>query len=237
MKAVLLAAGLGTRLRPITLTTPKCLIPFEGIPLLEIWLRQLESAGIEEALINLHHLPDQVQQFVDQRKGIIEIHTAYEPNLLGSLGSLLYNRKFYQNEDSIFVGYADNLVSAVQEKLITDHSGHEFPVTMAVFETSQPEQCGIVEIDERNVVRGFVEKPEKPTINLANAGLYVIDTSILTEFETSGEELLDIGFDLLPKLINQMVAIKYDGYIQDVGNLERYKGAQEYFRERHDEFF
>ena len=236
MKAVLLAAGLGTRLRPITLTTPKCLVPFDDIPLLEIWLRQFEAAGISEVLVNLHHFPEQVQAFVDGRRGRIRVSTVLEETLLGSLGTLVNNRKFYENEDELFVAYADNLVAARQANLVEVHSRHDLPLTMAVFQTNTPSQCGIVESDEHGVVHSFVEKPEHPASDLANGGLYVLDTSILLDIEDDGTRPLDIGFHLLPKLIGRMVAVPYGGYLQDVGTLERYESAQRYFREHHGEF-
>jgi mannose-1-phosphate guanylyltransferase len=90
MKAIILAAGLGTRLRPITSTTPKCLVPINGVPLLELWLRDCERAGVEAVLVNTHHLAERVEEFVAARRGI-PVTLAYEPTLLGSAGTIAAN--------------------------------------------------------------------------------------------------------------------------------------------------
>jgi mannose-1-phosphate guanylyltransferase len=93
MKAVILAAGLGTRLRPITSATPKCLVPINGVPLLELWLRDCERAGVEAVLVNTHHLAERVEEFVAARRGI-PVTLAYEPTLLGSAGTIAANWDF-----------------------------------------------------------------------------------------------------------------------------------------------
>ena len=111
MKAIILAAGLGTRLRPITETTPKCLVPINGVPLLELWLRQCERAGIDAVLVNTHHLAERVEEFVAARRGM-PVTLAYEPSLLGSAGTIATNWNFVDSDDSFLVVYADNLTTS-----------------------------------------------------------------------------------------------------------------------------
>ena len=97
LRALLLAAGLGTRLRPFTLHTPKCLMPIGSEPLLGRWLRQLEAADCESVLINTHYLADQVELFLEQRAPTtMRVQTRYEPELLGTAGTLLTNRSFFE---------------------------------------------------------------------------------------------------------------------------------------------
>ena len=82
LRALLLAAGLGTRLRPITMRTPKCLVPISGEPLLGLWLKKLEEAGCEDVLINTHYLAEQVDDFIKNRKSsAMTIQTVHEPEL------------------------------------------------------------------------------------------------------------------------------------------------------------
>ena len=91
MKAFLLAAGVGSRLRPITDTTPKCMVVVGGQPLLDIWLDAFDRAGVDEVLVNLHHLPDVVRNHLKARAGSQRppaVPTALEPELLGSAGTL-----------------------------------------------------------------------------------------------------------------------------------------------------
>ena len=93
MKAFLLAAGIGSRLRPITDTTPKCMVPIGGRPLLDIWLDAFGEAGIDEVLVNLHHLPHAVTEHLAFRTGIAQgPRRVFEPELLGSAGTLVANR-------------------------------------------------------------------------------------------------------------------------------------------------
>ena len=88
MKAFLLAAGLGSRLRPLTDRTPKCLLPIGGRPMLQIWLEQMGSWGVTDVLVNTHHLWEQVEAFASTWRGKAKLHLAHEPDLLGSAGTL-----------------------------------------------------------------------------------------------------------------------------------------------------
>ena len=94
MKAYLLAAGLGTRLKPLTDHIPKCLVPINGQPLLGIWFELCARHGISEVLVNLHHLPDAVRAFVAAYRGPLSIVTVFEPSLLGSAGTVASQRDF-----------------------------------------------------------------------------------------------------------------------------------------------
>jgi mannose-1-phosphate guanylyltransferase len=109
VKAFLLAAGLGTRLRPLTNTRPKCMLDIDERPLLDIWLGSLAAAGVEEVLVNTHYLPDIVTRHVARRRQPPVVHTVFEPDLLGSAGTLLANRQWVQDEEMFLACYADNL--------------------------------------------------------------------------------------------------------------------------------
>src|SRR6516225_819460 len=109
MKAFLLAAGIGSRLRPVTDTIPKCMVPIDGQPLLDIWLDAFRQAGVTEVLINLHHLPDIVRAHVRERAGGPEVRLVFEPDLLGSAGTLVANREWVQEEEVFLACNADCL--------------------------------------------------------------------------------------------------------------------------------
>ena len=101
-KALLLAAGLGTRLRPITINTPKCLVKIGNLPLLEIWLTKLKNAGCESVLINTHYLSDQIDNFLQNKRfGDMKITTSYEPVLLGTAGTLINNSDFFKSSSCL----------------------------------------------------------------------------------------------------------------------------------------
>ena len=91
MRAILLAAGYGTRLRPLTNTIPKCLVPIKGVPLLQIWLERLTNAGIGPFLINTHYLPKEVEGFAESSRYRDQVTLVHEPELLGTAGTLIAN--------------------------------------------------------------------------------------------------------------------------------------------------
>ncbi|HET6934161.1 MAG TPA: sugar phosphate nucleotidyltransferase, partial [Candidatus Angelobacter sp.] len=105
MKAFILAAGSGTRLRPLTETTPKCLLPIQGVPLLQIWLENCHQAGIDEVLVNVHSLPEKIREFAAGQRSGVRLHIAEEEQLLGSAGTLFENRDFVAGEQAFFVLY------------------------------------------------------------------------------------------------------------------------------------
>ena len=233
MKAFLLAAGLGTRLKPYTLTQPKCLIPIHGRPLLGIWLDLLCRSGVDEVLINTHHHADQVNDFVKtvQARLPMRISTVYEPQLLGSAGTLQQNADFAANEKNFIIAYADNLTDLNLRKMIDFHEnirsmGGIF--TMGLFHAPDPWRRGIAALDRENRIIGFEEKPKAPQSNLANAGVYVADGEIfsyLGEMTSQNDGVLDIAMDLIPRLMGKMFGIVVEGYLQDIGTPETYRQA------------
>ena len=141
MKAFLLAAGLGTRLRPLTERVPKCLLPINGKPILEIWLEKLFRHGVEEVLINTHHLADQVEEFVrknQDRKDWPVIHLFFEANLLGSGGTVWEKKDFVGNDRDFLIVYADNLTVMDIGNMMEYHQETGAILTMGLFESTRP---------------------------------------------------------------------------------------------------
>ena len=108
MKALLLSAGIGSRLRPLTLETPKCLVPVNNKPLLQYWLEQLEKIGIKEFIINTHYLHNQVEDFIKKSKFSKKISMIYEDQLLGTGGTIKKNAKVFEGNKFLLI-HADNL--------------------------------------------------------------------------------------------------------------------------------
>ena len=234
MKAFLLAAGLGSRLNPLTDGTPKCLLPIGRQPLLEIWLGHLVRFGVEEVLINTHHHARQVEAFAARWDGGLKIKLVHEPTLLGSGGTIWENRNFIEDDDDFFVIYADNLTDVNLGDLAKYHRKHDGILTMGLCESSTPEACGIVEIesgDGRNeLITGFEEKPSEPKGNLANAGIYVVNRQIFDEFSLEAGLLeipLDFGHHFLPLLLGRMYGYLINGLFIDIGTIDNYELAQQ----------
>jgi mannose-1-phosphate guanylyltransferase len=226
MKAFLLAAGVGSRLGELTQKTPKCLLPIGGRPLLDYWFDALIEAGVSDVLINLHHLPEQVEAYLASRSGGPVVRTFYEPVLLGSAGTLRSAWDFVQQDENFLIIYADNFARVDLRRVIRFHEQKKHPVlTLVAYPTDEPQRCGILELDGDGRVVSFEEKPQQPKSNLANAGLHVANRK-LWEFLPE-KSPADLGFDVLPKLVGQMYGYVTDEYIQDIGTPQTYARVQQ----------
>ena len=225
MKAFLLAAGVGSRLRPITDTTPKCMLAIDERPLLDIWLDAFNSAGVDEVLVNLHHLPDVVRRHVAARTAPPAVRTVFEPDLLGSAGTLAANRQWVDSEEMFLACYADNLTNFDLRSLVDAHMSSNVIATLTVFHSDRPSAGGVVELDAAGTVIGFEEKPSEPVSDLTNAGMYAFHPSVLDEI--NGMPPRDIGYDLLPQLVGRARAVLVEGYFRDVGTPDAYRRARE----------
>ena len=156
MRALLLAAGLGTRLRPLTNYLPKCLVPIHDRPLLDYWLETLVNGGVSEILINTHYFAPLVVEFLKRSEWTHRVTVVHAEHLLGTGGTVLKNRSFFQNE-AFLIAHADNLTIFDMPAFATHHTCRpvDTELTMMVFETPDPQSCGIVELDERGAVKAL----------------------------------------------------------------------------------
>ncbi len=225
MKAFLLAAGHGTRLRPITNSIPKCLVPIRGIPLLGIWLELCRYHGIDEVLINLHSHARTVSEFVTSNSNGVKVQLSHEPTLLGSAGTLLANRDWVASEPCFWVFYADVLTTTNLSRMMDLHRQHEGAATLGVYEVTDPSRCGIAVVDESGIIQQFKEKPRILLGNLAFAGILIANPELLDVIPPY--EPADLGFDVLPRLAGRMFAYTISDYLLDIGTMENYKAAQD----------
>ena len=255
MKAFLLSAGLGTRLRPLTDEIPKCLLVIGGKPLLQIWMELMGRHGVSEVLVNTHWHAEKVESFVNsysllvngltQRRkdakaykeritnqqitnNFLKVRIFYEETLLGSAGTLWANRGWIEDGEPFFILYGDNLTNVDLGKMWRFHKGHGLPFTLGVFKAERPETCGIAEVDGDGVVTGFVEKPDEPKSDLAAAGVYVADSRIFDFYpeDTEVRKPLDLGFDVIPNLVGKMKAYVIDEFLMDIGTADSYEKAK-----------
>jgi mannose-1-phosphate guanylyltransferase len=224
VKAFLLAAGVGSRLRPITDTIPKCMVTIDGRPMLDIWLDALERAGVDEVLVNLHHLPDVVRRHLDDRAGPPAVSVFFEPELLGSAGTLAANRAWIGTDEMFLACYADNLTDFDLRSLVMAHEGQDAVATLAVFHSEHPSTGGVVEVDRSGTMTSFTEKPRNPISDLVNAGMYAFHPSVLDEIGDPPPR--DIGYHLLPRLIGRAKIVPVKGYLRDIGTMAAYQQAQ-----------
>jgi mannose-1-phosphate guanylyltransferase len=230
MKALLLAAGLGTRLRPITNTTPKCLVRIHDKPLLDYWFDLLFSAGIERALVNTHWLAEEVEKHVAGSRWQNRVDTVYEPELLGTGGTVVANRAYFAGKDFL-LAHADNLTEFDVPAFIEAHRKRPrgCVMTMLTFQTDDPRSCGILTLDEQGVVQEFHEKVENPPGNLANAAVYIVGSEIVDLAVSLNKPFVDLSTEVIPQFLGRIFAVETQGYHRDIGNLKALERAEAEF--------
>ena len=232
LRALLLAAGLGTRLRPITLNTPKCLVPIGGEPLLGIWLKKLEEAGCEAVLINTHYLAKQVDAFVKNRKNsTMTVQTVHEPELLGTAGTLLANQGFFMGGTGLLI-HADNAMAGGLGDFLAAHRKRQdyCLLTMLTFSTDTPSSCGIVEIDKQQVLQAFHEKVVEPPGNRANGALYAFERDFLDHLNLMNPIPSDFSTEVVPELRGRIQTWHTRRPYLDIGTPEALTSAQKLMR-------
>jgi mannose-1-phosphate guanylyltransferase len=220
LKAFLLAGGHGTRLRPLTDSTPKCLLRGQGMPLWEIWFALSWHHGIDEALINVHAHGDALRKFIEKNKEGLKVRLSEETTLLGSAGAIHANRDWGTKEKSFWILYADVRTTANLDKRLPFHDCRGQIATIGVYEVADSSRCGIVQVDEGSVLHDFVEKPHAPVGNLAFSGLILASPALLDAIPDTCP--VDLGFHVLPQIAGRMAACRIPGLLIDIGTIETY---------------
>jgi mannose-1-phosphate guanylyltransferase len=199
-RAMLLAAGEGTRLRPLTETVPKCMLPVAGKPVLEHNIEWLRKFGVKDLVINLHYLPEAVvSHFGDGGRWGVRINYSVEPELLGTAGAVRNAAHFF--DGPFFVWYADNLSTCRLDRLWESHGARGGIATMALHRRDDPTQSGIVGLDENDRVVRFLEKPlpEQVFSHWVNAGILLLEPGAIDWIPERGAS--DFGRDVFPALL------------------------------------
>ena len=227
MRAILLAAGLGTRLRPITDKVPKCLVPINGKPLIDYWLEQLTKAGIEKFLINTHYLHDQVETYIEQSRFAGIVNLVYENELLLTGGTVIANKDFI-GDDSFMLVHADNLSICNYKDFINAHNNRpaNIEITMMTFTTDDPTSCGVIKTDNSDIVQEFYEKVQNPPSLKANGAVYIVEASVISYMERLEKVKVDFSIDVLPYYMGRIFTYHNDLYHRDIGNIRSYELAQ-----------
>ncbi|NQT48958.1 MAG: nucleotidyltransferase family protein [Chloroflexi bacterium] len=228
MKAMILAAGEGTRLRPLTLKSPKVMLPIAGKPLLEYILDLLRFHGINEVAINLSHLPEVVMDWLGngERFGMRVVYSVENP-ILGTAGALTRLQDFF--DDTFVLIYGDMLMDLDISSLVEFHQARNSLATVTLFEVEDPSSYGIVEVDSEQRILGFIEKPDPGATSsrLANAGIYVLQPEIIGHIPP--ETLYDFGYDLFPALLyrgERLYGYVTTDSILDTGTMENYRRVE-----------
>jgi len=200
MKAMILAAGLGTRLRPMTEEIPKCMMRIGGKPLLEHIVRWLQYCGVNEIIINIYHLPEAIRgYFGNGQKWGVRITYSMEDRLLGTAGGVKNVAWFF--DEAFFVWYGDNFSVCDLNRLHAFHKAKSGLATIALYYRDEPTQSGIVALDENDRVIRFLEKPspDKVFSRWVSAGIFVLEPAVLEVIPADGSP--DFGRDIFPVLM------------------------------------
>ena len=193
--------------------------------MLQIWFTLCRQYGINEVLINVHAHGDVVRKFIQENKDGLEVRLSEETLLLGSAGTIYANRDWVTKERSFWIIYADVLTRAKLNQMLAFHKSRGQIATIGVYEVPDPSRCGIVQVDDNGVVRGFVEKPQAPVGNLAFSGLMLATGTLLDVIADTIP--VDLGFHVLPHMVGRMAAFRISDYLLDIGTPENYQTAQE----------
>ena len=224
MKAFLLAGGHGTRLRPLTDSLPKCLVPIQGKPLLDIWLDLCARSGITEVLINLHAHARLVEKHLQQNGSSVIVRVVYEEHLLGSAGTIAANQSWIASDPAFWILYADVLTTTDLRRMTEFHFLHGALATVGLYQVPDPSRCGVALTDCAGIITGFEEKPKNPRSNWVFSGLLLAGPRFL-DFIPPGTPA-DIAFDVLPRLLGKLQAYHIHDYLLDIGTMPNYRKAQ-----------
>jgi NDP-sugar pyrophosphorylase family protein len=199
-QAMVLAAGQGMRLRPLTERMPKCMVRLGGKPLLEHGIRWLRKHGITSLAINLSHLPETVTEyFGDGQRWGVRITYSFEQAPLGTAGGVKRIASFFQGP--FFVWYGDNLSTCRLDRLWEHHQSRGGVATIALHYREDPTHGGIVALDGRDRITRFLEKPAASDVfsHWVNAGIYAFEPSVLNEIPAG--EATDFGREIFPAML------------------------------------
>jgi mannose-1-phosphate guanylyltransferase len=227
LKGLLLAAGLGTRLRPLTDTVPKCLVPILGKPLLGYWLDLLFEGGFESAVVNTHYLPARVREFVAASPWRERVTLVHEDQLLGTGGTVLRNREHFTGA-AFLVAHADNLTRFDARKFRERHEHRPAgaAITMMTFETDAPQSSGIVVENKAGLVTEFHEKVANPPGNHANAAVYIFEPEVIDFLAALGRPVIDLSTEVLPHFLGRICSFHNADYHRDIGTPESLRKAE-----------
>jgi len=222
-----MAAGLGTRLRPITFEIPKPMVPVANRPVMEHILRLLRRQGFGEVIANLHWFPETIEgHFGDGSALGIELSYLREPELTGTAGGVRAVRDFLTSEDGPFLVMAGDALSDIDlGALVETHREKGGIATLATKRVINVSEFGVIVTGSDGRVQGFQEKPDpaEALSDLANCMIYVLEPEIFEHFPDAAE--VDFALDVFPRLLADDVPFHVhvaDSYWNDVGSLPEY---------------
>jgi NDP-sugar pyrophosphorylase family protein len=227
---MVLAAGKGTRLFPLTGVIPKPIAPVAGKPVLQHIFELLARTGVEEVHVNVHHLAEMVLGVYGEKTRVngAAINFTREDELMGTAGGV--KRVADRFDETFVVIMGDALTDVDVREVVAFHKEHGAMATLALKRLEDPSQYGVVELDPEKNVLNFREKPEagEAMSNLANTGIYVLEPEVLDYIPN--DTFFDFAEDVFPRLLESGEKVvgydEGDFYWSDIGTIESYRMAQ-----------
>lgn len=206
MKAFILAAGLGTRLHPLTDNQPKVMVEVLGQKILERTVKLLQSDGVNELVVNTHYFPEVVfNYFGDGAKWGVKITYSHEPIILGTAGGLKKVEQEFANEKEFLVVYGDNVFDLDLKKFVDQPLAEGSKALIMLFDRTKNANSGmaggVVEINGNNEITGFYEGMNRADLSLVNAGVYKLTPEIFNFIPGGG--FADFGKEVFPQMLEQ----------------------------------
>lgn len=227
ISTLLLAAGKGARLGTLTKNLPKCLMPINERPILEYWLDMLHSLNIKYVLVNLHHHSEKVIKFLRRERFKNWVKSVYEKELLGTAGTIRKNYNFFRNKKLLLI-HVDNFCLSNFNEFVSFHLEKrpmECPITMMTFQTNEPENCGIVKIDKKGILKSFHEKVNQYHGNLANGAVYLLEPEVI-DWIYNNSKISDFSNDVIPNFIGKIATWHNKNLHIDIGSPKNLLEAQ-----------
>ena len=228
MKAVIMAGGKGTRLRPLTSRQPKPMVSIVNTPCMEHIVNLLKDHGFEDILATLEFMPEVIQEYFGDGTGWgVRMEYSVEEEPLGTAGSVKFAEAWLTERFVVISG--DALTDVDLESAVAFHEERGAEATLVLKEVDDPSEFGIVVVEDDGRVSGFLEKPDEEEVfsHTANTGMYILEPSVLNDIP-EGQEY-DFAEELFPKLLEEgrpMYGYVMEGYWEDIGNIEQYMSAQ-----------
>jgi mannose-1-phosphate guanylyltransferase len=228
MRAIVLVGGFGTRLRPLTLSAPKQMLPMGGVTMLERVVAKLGASGVDEVVLSLGYQPDAFRsEFPDQTCAGVRMVYAVEPEPLDTAGAIRFAAEAAGIDERVLAVNGDVLTDLDVAELWRRHDAFGGKATIALTPVEDPSRYGVVPIDAEGRVEAFIEKPDPGTApsNWINAGVYVLEPSVLAGIPTGRK--VSIERETFPELVAQrsLFAVQSDAYWIDAGTPEAYLQA------------
>lgn len=229
MKALFLAGGMGTRLKPLTDDLPKPMVPMMVKPLMERNMLKLKDCGVDEIILSTSYKPQKIKEyFGDGAKLGLKIHYVCEDIPLGTGGAIKNTQEFF--DDTFIIFNADILSNINIIDMLKFHKEKRASVTIAVTRVENPSHYGVIEYNEDLYAESFTEKPKPSEIksNYINAGIYIFEPDVLKEIP--GSKVVSIERETYPLLLEKgypIAVYKSKEYWMDIGTIEKYRQAHQ----------